>query len=243
MHVYHSLRHILLAFIFVFSSAVWGASFIYTPFDKQLRDADAAVYGVVKDSTIKKNPQGQVVTRFSIELSWAAGLKRDDDVHPKSFHVTVPGGSWQGVNYQVSGAPNFKKNEEVFLLLKNSQFGHVVFNLSLGKYQVYRRKQNTFLKSIVFPDHAELGQLNLEKVKKMAQENFRTVKYYKKERKPVHHSLKKIEKKNKTSSSGRAIASVDDAGEKKDSSSGLFWPFILLACIATAQKVLRVRSK
>lgn len=243
MRFFKNPKYLTLFVFLSFSSICLGASFIFTPFEKQLRDADAAVYGVVKDSTIKKDPQGQVVTRYSLELSWSAGLDRNEDVHPKSFHVVVPGGSWQGVNYQVSGAPRFSEGEEVFLLLNNSQFGHIVSNLSLGKYEVYRKSKHLFLKSTVFPQHPELSKIKLDDVKEMARESFRVVSHYKDHNdKFVHHKPEGVDKA-RSSGPKREIASVGHSQTKQSPSSGLFWPFVVLVSIAVSRKIFRVRSK
>lgn len=242
MRFYKTLKYILL-FVFLSSSAMaLGASFIFTPFEKQLRDSDAAILGTVRDSTIKKNPNGQVVTRYSLELSWAAGLNRDQGVHSKSFHINVPGGSWQGVKYQMSGAPEFAKGEEVFLLLKDSKFGHVVFNLSLGKYDVYKKSQNVFLKSSVFPEHPELGQMKLERIKELAEESFKMVSRYESDEKVINHNLKRVDNV-KSSGVSRGVASASSFQENEGSSSSLFWPFIVLVFIATSRKILRLRSR
>lgn len=242
MHFSPSLRYILLISSISFSFVASSASFIFTPFEKQLRDSDAAVLGTIRDSTVKKNPNGQVITRYSLELSWAAGLNRDQGVHAKSFHINVPGGSWQGVKYQVSGAPDFKKGEEVFLLLKDSKFGHVVFNLSLGKYKVFKKSKDVFLKSSVFSDHPELGAMKLSHIKDQAKENFNIVSDYKQDQKVINHNLKRVSKAQGPKRA-RGIASTNSPEKEEKSHASLFWPFVVLVFLATSRKVLRLRSK
>jgi len=232
----------LILFLCLMASAQ-GASFIFTPLDKQFRDSDAAILGTVKNWTTKKDPRGQVITRYSLSLSWAAGLDRNQDVHPESFHVNVPGGPWQGISYKVSGAPSFQEGEEVFLLLKKSKFGHVVLNLSLGKYGVYKKGQDILLKSSVFPDHPAFHEIGLNEVKDMAKAHFITATSYKDGYQSNTTNRKRITVESTTQKSGRKIASAPREQRVGQHRSSMFWPFLVLVFIAISRKLFRVRSR
>lgn len=237
------LSQLFLVFVFLSHEAL-AASFIFTPFEKQLRDADATVLGVVKGSTVKKTPENQIMTRYTLELSWSSGLDRNQNVHPKSFYISVPGGSWQGIEYNISGTPKFSAGEKVFLLLKDSKFGHTILNLSLGKYTPFNKGTQTYLKSSVFTEHPELNSLSLDSVKKMAKEKFKVVTDYKSK-----DLLKKTNRKfisslkTQENQSLRSPASAQKSNNKKHSHTGLFWPFFILVTILASRKILRFRVK
>lgn len=227
--------------------SLWAASYIYTPFETQMRDSDVAVLAKVRDSHYKKLASGEVVTEYILETKWKAGEQGKNPFHASGLKFLVPGGEWQDVNYRVSGAPQFEPGEDVFVFLKDTPAGHVILNLGLGKYQVKSDGPDKYLESSVFPQHPELGEFPLDKMKELALSHYSKVTDYSK--KKQDNTIVKFNQSNDPFS--RSPASLRQESTKRKPATdngpsqrgGLFWPFFILCILASLKAVVRLGHK
>lgn len=227
----------LLRFIFLFClcNAALATTFVPTPFEKQVMDSYGVIRGNFSGSVYKKLPSGEVVTQASFRVKESAGLKPNEMVNKNDFKVLFPGGKWQGVVYQVHGSPKFQEGEDVVLLLAKGEHGFLLKNLSLGKYNVYRKNGQNFLASSVFSNHPKLGRIKYKAFEEMVEhrfgkriENIKDDRYvYQAPKSPVKRSaFASLNRKKK----GRAIASVGNETEEsqlQNTSVNVLWLVLL----------------
>lgn len=162
-------------FILAFCFNAQGASYIYSSLDSQLRDSDAVVSGVITGSQFVRSADGEVFTKYSLRLKKVSGINENNIYASDSFSFVVPGGDWQGIRYQISGAPLFEEGEETLLLLKKKSGEFTPLNLGMGKYSYKRIDGAEYLQSSVFPNHPELGKISLKEIEKKIDLRFGTI--------------------------------------------------------------------
>lgn len=168
------MKNVIWAYctFFVFSSA-YATTFIPISFDRQVREADAAVVAVYQGHQYKRIG-GQVTTEAHFKVLEFSGIRPNEINNKNLFSVVYPGGSWQGLNYQISGAPKFEQGQEVLLLLSRTRAGNGLSNFTLGKYHIHKEGGKRFFTSSVFPEHESLGRLPESKVKSTFEKYFGT---------------------------------------------------------------------
>lgn len=150
------------------SSVIHAAMFVPVPIERQISEADGYIRGSYQGLSYKKLPTGEVVSELSFRVSESNGINIKNFLNTKEFKVLIPGGKWQGIVYDVSGAPSFNMGEEVALLLKKEDQNYWISNLSLGKYTLVKKTNSEFLKSSVFPNHPKLGHISYIDFKNMS---------------------------------------------------------------------------
>jgi len=90
----------------------------------------------------------------------------------KLLRLEDPGGEWQGIEYQVRGAPEFEEGEDSLLFLKKTGFGFRVQNLALSKYDISYKRDEILFQSVVYRDHPRLGNFNLVELNSLLRERF-----------------------------------------------------------------------
>jgi hypothetical protein len=159
--------------LLTYSSLIYGTTILPAPLSRLVSDADAIIVGAYRGSVTRVLASGEIVTEVNIELKKYAGLNANDLYNPKSFKVYFPGGTYNNRVVKVQSAPSFKENEHVMLFLEKRSFGYLIQNLSLGKFN-YRKKggEKEYFSSSLFPDHPELGHIELDKLRKSIQKRF-----------------------------------------------------------------------
>lgn len=165
----------LYTLILAFCFNAHGASYIYSSLESQLRDSDAVVSGVITGSQFVRSPEGEVFTKYSLRLKNVSGINENNIYSSDSFSFVVPGGDWQGIRYQISGAPLFVEGEETLVLLKKKSGEYTPLNLGMGKYSYKRIDGVDYLQSSVFPNHPELGKISLKEIEKEIDQRFGTM--------------------------------------------------------------------
>jgi hypothetical protein len=157
------LYRIFILFLLGFSKLAMATTIVPTSLSTQLKDADAVVEAVFLSETSRVLPSGEIATVASFRLLKAAGLSQAEIYNVDNFKAHYPGGTHLGRVVQVQSAPSFRENEHVLLLLEKRNFGYLIQNLSLGKYEVTRQTGGeVYLRSSLFPYHHELGRIPLE---------------------------------------------------------------------------------
>lgn len=162
---------IILLFLLV-SFVAMGATFVPISLDHQLRESSGVIRGEYLGSSYKKSANGDVITEASFKLKSMAGLKHHQIINKNNFKIIYPGGKWQGVVYQVTGSPEFKKGEDAILLISKGPLGYMPTNLALGKYSIDREFGKEFISSVVFPSKDNLSQIPYEKFNQKIEDRF-----------------------------------------------------------------------
>jgi hypothetical protein len=159
---------------FIFLFFIHGHASMFAPLslDDQLKESDGVIWGVYLGDQFKKLPTGEVVTVGSFKIKLQAGLKYGDLLNRNKIDVLYPGGKWQGIEYSVTGSPQFKKNEEALLFLKKTNHGFVIQNLSLGKYSITESRNDVKFHSTVFRNHPKLGEFSLNQLNSLLLDRF-----------------------------------------------------------------------
>lgn len=230
-----SLKRTLFFFLVFASRFGLSATFIPLSFEQQVNES----YGVIKGSYVggafKKLPTGEVITESVFKVSKFSGIKNHEIINKNNFKIIHPGGKWQGILYHVDGSPKFEEDQEIILLLSKTAHGFIPTNLALGKYQIFTKGGNDFIKSSIFPEHPKLGNISLG----YASEIFS--KYFGAPLTPVNHDkfVYKGETKSKsiTTPDGRMIerkpAGLEESENPADSDPGpgLMWIVLLFSLL------------
>jgi hypothetical protein len=134
------------------------------PIDRQLKDAEAVVQGLVLEKNYKRisNENEDIVTEVSLRVIRSAGLKPSDLVNKNAFKIILPGGEWQGATFNYPGSPSFISGEEVVLIIKREKYGFSLSELALSKYLIKTKLGKVYLQSEIFPEHSKLGHIPFE---------------------------------------------------------------------------------
>ncbi|MBT7608541.1 MAG: hypothetical protein HN576_02215 [Bacteriovoracaceae bacterium] len=212
--------------VLVFSLNLKATTFIPLSVKQQLRDASGVIRGVYQGSTYKKMRGDRVITEASFKISTMSGLKNHEVINKNNFKVIFPGGKWQGVNYQISGSPTFKKNEEVVLLLTKTSNGFAVTNLALGKYTIKKEFGKEYLSSALFPNHKNLRSIPLAQFNSYVKDYFGSGMI---NIDPDKFVYKGISKERKQKTKGRRPASTEEEATETERENSIVWLVILFA--------------
>ena len=198
-----------------------------------MRESQGVIRAEYIGSSYKKTSEGDVMTEASFKIKAMAGLNHHQIINKNNFKVLYPGGKWQGVVYQASGAPKFKKGKDIILLLSKGPNGFMPTNLALGKYEIHRESGREVVNSDVFPNNEKLSQIPYLKFNGLIEKHFGS------ELKEVNldkfvykgPNNKKYSSNNKKSKSqlSRKPASLDEEKEESGTTSGMIGLVILLA--------------
>jgi hypothetical protein len=168
------MRYLLILFFVLFSvNQSVATTLMPVPLSRLMSDADAVVEGVYRDSITRILPNGELVTEVSLRVKRIAGLNPNDIYNPESFKVYFPGGTYNNRVVRVQSAPSFLEDEHVLLFVEKRDFGFLIQNLSLGKFNYQKRGgEKEFFTSSVFPQHNELGHVSIERIEKLVKERF-----------------------------------------------------------------------
>ena len=125
-------RSFIIYLILLACSVASGVS--YVPGHQRLifSEMDGWVQGVVNGISYRKNKFGKVESVLSVKVNRFSGIKKSDITNPMNFQVLFPGGVWQGVNYKISGTPNFEVKKEYIFLVEKKVSGFYINGLSAG---------------------------------------------------------------------------------------------------------------
>lgn len=171
------MKSLITIFLFMVSvclvDGAQSSTFVPLGIERQVEQADGAIFGIYRDHHYKRLNDGTVVTEAKFEVLKYSGIAANDIVNKKSFSVLFPGGQWQGMNYRIKGAPKFKEGEKFLLLVSRGQHGFTLSNFTLGKYNVSSSSGGDYtLSSSVFPRHQELGSIKMEVFNRHLEQNF-----------------------------------------------------------------------
>ncbi len=225
-------KSILFIALYFFSFIANSATIVPIAIERQLQDASAVIHGtVIKQNSVYRF--NQVFTEVTFKVERSAGLSYMDIRVNNSFALLYPGGTWQGVVYDVSGTPRFTIGENVVVLVTKSEVGYVPTNSGLAKYNLYRKGGEVFLGSSYASQNPKLNAIPMQHFEEVVKNSIG-------QRLADNHSDKtgsskaKIvaEAKEKQRKDGREIASIsEDLDENKPSESTIIWPVILFALL------------
>ncbi len=226
---------LLISLIF-WANKSHSTQFLPSSIDDQLVNSSAIIWGYYNDEVYKRLPTGQVVTEASFSIVKFAGIKNDETFNRNAFKVLFFGGVWEDVVHDVSGAPKFRPNEEVVLLLRKDGHGHWITNLSLGKYSVHKDFEGTYIKSVVFPDHPQLGRITLFDLENSVRGRFSDDLHFANEKEEIFvNSSTNFETKPKLQKGAQPNRQPSSFGnsetENSDNQISMFWLMVILSLL------------
>lgn len=175
MSISRVFKHLLTFFVLsLLSLSAVATTFIETPIEDRLKQASGVVKGTFLGKVYKKLPTGRVVTEVTIKVDAFSGLQQNEIINHNNFKVIYPGGVWQNRVYKVHGAPSFKPNEVVVVVVKEGDFGYIVPDLALSKFSLIKRDQKTYLQSEIFSDKKGIGLIDIQEFNSLTEKNFGT---------------------------------------------------------------------
>ncbi|MDH5582217.1 MAG: hypothetical protein OEY33_09960 [Bdellovibrionales bacterium] len=219
-------------FLLFFISLGVGASNYYPlPFSKQLLDSDGVIRGVFQGAKVRKLASGRIMSEGSFKIIESAGISPAEILNPDDFKVLFPGGIYQGLVHKSFGGPAFKIGEEVVLILSKKSGYYLIHNLALGKYNVQRDRNKTFIISEVFPKNKEIGKNSIEQFN-----DFVRKKFYQ----GLNSNSRRVD--NIIEDKSRTLASVEVVKEEKDNQFEMFWIVLLLVGLSVLSIAIQNRE-
>ena len=126
-------NYIFLVLAIVFSTSVFGTTYLPVPIKKQIVESSGIVQGEVVTTSSEEDDSGAIVTKVFLRVDKWIG------VHPQDEHIEVfyPGGQVGDRVQTVHGAPTFKSGEKVVLMLKNNLHQKDFYNFYFLFYFFY----------------------------------------------------------------------------------------------------------
>lgn len=226
-----------------------STTFMPVSFETQISESDAVLEGTFLRKQYKKNQKNEVVTDAFFKIKGLAGIKLSEITNNNEFKVTYQGGIWQNIHYKVMGSPEFKKGENVIILLNKQSDGYWIHNLKLGQYNIKKNNESTQVVSSVFPFHPKHGKINYDRFVSLTEEILDTEFVYMKD--VIKNYINIQNKINKTNSQNsknkvrRKLASNNDntINKSKSNELGIYTPsIILLLCLGVYFFYLRIRE-
>lgn len=222
-------RQILIFFAILFALSSRATLFLENSIEDRLKNATGVIHGRYQGSSYKKLPNGSIVTESSFEIMQTSGIKPGEIINPNSFKVLHPGGKWNGLVHKIPGSPNFKRDEEVYLIIKKDKFGYLLPNLGMSKFHIIREDGKKKIQSQIFGDKDGIGKLDLETFSSLCESTFgEPLKEFVVDRfvdKTEFHASQNTEMEKKRK--GRAVASTKSKEDDGDESIPVIW-FVLL---------------
>ncbi len=158
------MKFLIIVFLYIFSWIGFSTTFIPLSIEQQLSEAYGVIYGKFLDMEYTKLDDGRehIMTKAYFHIYKKAGFESKDIINTNRYPILYPGGKWQGITQVVVGAPTFKEEEEVILIVYKGRYGISIANLGLGKYNIIKERDDLFLSSSLFPVHHKLGKISFE---------------------------------------------------------------------------------
>lgn len=167
-----SLNYSFFILLILFIQKVEATVFIETPIEDRLQHSSGVIRGKFLGKVFKKLPSGKIVTEATIKVSEFSGLEQNEIINHHNFKVMYPGGVWLGRVYKVHGTPTFTQGQEVVLIVKKGEFGYVLPNMALSKFNLETNDKKIFLRSSIFTDKKGVGNLSLEEFSILVESSF-----------------------------------------------------------------------
>jgi hypothetical protein len=109
--------------------------------EDMIRDADAVVRGVVEHSAVRMDLRTGQLEPWTVTRVRASAWLKASARAPESAVVEIEemGGAWNGGGSWIDGTPRYRVNEEVVVLLKRDDEGHLrTLGMVQGKFVVRR---------------------------------------------------------------------------------------------------------
>lgn len=163
----------LFAFLFlVFSVTATATTFIENSIEDRMRTATGVIKVEYLGEAYKKLPDGQVVTEATVRILENSGVKSSDIINHNNFKILLPGGLWQGRRYKVSGVPRFQPGEISYLVIQKSDFGFILPNLAMSKFDIKSEDSEKFLVSSIFSNKMGIGKIKEKDFNLLVEETF-----------------------------------------------------------------------
>lgn len=155
------IRSMLAFYILNILVLATGMATTFAPLtiQEKVKHSDAVVLGTVISSHFKKD-KNMIVTEVILDVKESTGLQFNQIVSRKSFKVRYPGGKWGGLVHKIEGVPEFKKGEEVVLLLRYDRNAFWIHHLAAGKFSKIIRGDEEFLISSIFSKRMGIGLIS-----------------------------------------------------------------------------------
>ena len=229
----------------LFSISAIGTVMIPLSVDDQIKESDGVIQAKFVGQLSRKLPSGDVVTEGSFQIIKSVGIEASTIVNSPIFKVNWPGGSWEGMNWFIDGAPTFQPDEEAVIVLKRQPWGYQIVNLSQGKYSLLRKGDETVLVNGAFPEHPLYGKISFSEFEDLVKKKFGA------DFREVSNSMHVyIDEKNTINE--RSVAASSDAELESDTQvtlshrkriSTLAFPGLLLAAMGVAFAIYQNRKR
>ena len=194
----------------------------------QLKEADGIVIGEVTDIEVENHQKYNLVTNVEIAVHQWHGVEVEND----NLSILFPGGTKgdQTVNFQ--GSPEFSIGEKIAVVLKFDGHDYWVQNLALGKFSIKKVGKRFVLISSVFSHIPYVGQIELEKFKKLV-----TSVKGESLRQRAFSNFQRKRRREENSEPSRAPASVPSRSPasskrmREESEIQVIWFFLLLGLV------------
>ena len=228
-------NYLFLILSFIFSTSVFGTTYLPVPIKQQIIESSGIVQGEVITTSSEEDENGAIVTKVFLRADKWIGVQP----HEQHLEIYYPGGQVGDRVQTVHGAPTFKSGEKVVLMLKNNNEKNWMLNLSLGKFMIKRYGVSEVLINSVFPNHPKVGQMPIESFYELAS-NIKKVDF--KERFKDKYEIQTEKQASvKFSSKGRSIASIDKEKQETENFSPV-WLLILLGVMGGVFTLVRSKQ-
>lgn len=167
-----TLNYSLFLMMVFCTQSVLATVFIETPIEDRLQHSNGVIRGKFLGKVYKKLPSGKVVTEATIKVSEFSGLEQNEIINHHNFKVMYPGGVWLGRVYKVHGTPTFSQGQDVVLIVKKGEFGYILPNMALSKFDLETNDKKVTLKSSIFSEKKGVGRIGLEDFSLLVESSF-----------------------------------------------------------------------
>ena len=215
--------------IFV-SFATYATTFQPMPLEKLVEESSAAAEVELKSKKSFMNKIGMIMTEFTFSVNESYNIE-DADLDGEFLKITMTGGSVNGVTSFIDGAPEFAIGEKSFLLLKKIESKMYLSNFTMGKYKIQENNGKVIYVSTVFPTHAELGQVEKNKMIELVKNKFKITEVVipaVKEEKQVTGVFQKQQINYKK----RTPAQIEGVEKSSEEGAGAMWAFFAIFSVS-----------
>lgn len=152
------LRYLVIFLIIVMTSSGHATVFSNISIKAQVDEADFAAEVTLLDKKVYLDGNGLIVSSYNFSVNEGYGLS------DKIINLEIPGGTLNGVTSEIDSAPQFKKNEKIFLLLKKVESKLYLSNFSLGEYKIIKKNNKEYYQSVIYLNDPNSGIIEKEKM-------------------------------------------------------------------------------
>ena len=233
------IKYLKILSLALVSSICYSTTFVPLTIKSQVKSSEAIVEGEVISIESERHNE-MIVSKVSIRANKWLGLESDTG----HFDLYYPGGKLAGEIQRIDGSPQFEIGEKVVVFAKSDQNKVWISNLGLGKFSLKNLGKEKILVNQIFPSYPEVGQIPLKSFYKLV-EYVKNDKFKERFKDKYEINYEKEAKlrflKRNSSSSGRAIASIDENDSHTEKFS-VGWLVIFLGILGILFRIMKRKS-